>query len=57
MKIYITLEGSGGVLDSIALDTGDNDPAEVSQDIWAALDQAGWTLAAGDTIKITEREG
>ena len=56
MKIYITLENIGGVLDSVAIDTGDNDPAEVSQEIWAALDSAAWTLAAGDTIKITERD-
>jgi hypothetical protein len=56
MKIYVTLNNSGGVIDSLAIETGDDDSAEVSHDIWAALDDACWILAPGDTIKIIERE-
>jgi len=53
MKIYVTLETSGGELDSRALDTGDDDPAEVSEAIKDAI--TDWVLAPGDIIRITER--
>jgi hypothetical protein len=55
MKITLQLLNGAGVLDTRELDTGDNDSAEVSQDIWSALDDAAWILAPGDTILIIER--
>jgi hypothetical protein len=56
MKIYVTLSNSGGELDSRAIDTGDDDSAEVSAAIWAEMDDACWILAPGDTIRIIERK-
>lgn len=52
MKIRIILSNSGGELDRLTMDVGDDDPAEVSGHIHDELD--AWQLAPGDTIKIVE---
>lgn len=52
MQVQIILSGSGGELDRQTIDVGDNDSAEVSNDIMGAIE--AWTLAPGDTIKIVE---
>ena len=54
MKIQITLSNSGGELDNKTIDVGDDDSAEISEQIWDAID--GWILSPGDTIKINETE-
>jgi hypothetical protein len=54
MTITITLSNSGGVLDTRAIETGEDDSAEISSAIWDAIDD--WMLAPGDTIKITSTD-
>lgn len=53
MTIEAILLGRGGELDrrKIVADD-DDDPMEISEAIWDAIDD--WILSPGDTIKITE---
>jgi|GEM_PF-4497281 len=53
MKISVTLENTGGILDTREIDTRDDDSAEVSTAIWDAIDD--WMLSPGDVIRIAEK--
>lgn len=52
MKIKIVLNGPGGELDRQVIDVGDDDCAEISEQIHDAID--AWVFAPGDTIVFTE---
>jgi hypothetical protein len=52
MKIRIILNPGAEMMDRLTIDVGDDDSAEVSEQIHEALDS--WVLAPGDTIKIME---
>jgi hypothetical protein len=54
MKIEIVLTSKAGELDRQTIDIDDDDPDEISHEIFEAME--AWVLSPGDTITITEKE-